>query len=30
MPLSHDIRAARIDLIAALRSAARIGLNEGV
>lgn len=30
MPLSHDIRAARIDLIAALRSAARMGLNEGV
>lgn len=30
MPLSHDIRAARIDLIAALRSAVRMGLNEGV
>jgi len=30
MSLSHEIRAARIDLIAALRSAARMGLNEGV
>lgn len=30
MSLSHDIRAARIDLVAALRSAARMGLNEGV
>jgi len=30
MSLSQEIRAARIDLIAALRSAARMGLNEGV
>ncbi len=30
MSLSQDIRAARIDLVAALRSAARMGLNEGV